>query len=144
MQRETMRARQLEFLQLTGNPIDMAIMGPKGRAAVLRSVSTTIGLPGEDIVPSDDEIQQQQAQAQQNAAAAGAAGHAQGPPVPPGGPGGGGPPAGGAAPAMRPPPPGNTANLAAPTPQQTPAPGGDSTKAQAPRASTFLQRPRGA
>ena len=144
MQRETMRARQLEFLQLTGNPIDMAIMGPKGRAAVLRSVSTTIGLPGEDIVPSDDEIQQQQAQAQQNAAAAGAAGHAQGPPVPPGGPGGGGPPAGGAAPAMRPPPPGNTANLAVPTPQQTPAPGGDSTKAQAPRASTFLQRPRGA
>ena len=144
MQRETMRARQLEFLQLTGNPIDMAIMGPKGRAAVLRSVSTTIGLPGEDIVPSDDEIQQQQAQAQQNAAAAGAAGHAQGPPVPPGGPGGGGPPAGGAAPATRPPPPGNTANLAVPTPQQTPAPGGDSTKAQAPRASTFLQRPRGA
>jgi hypothetical protein len=132
MQRETMRARQLEFLQLTGNPIDMSIMGPKGRAAVLRSVSTTIGLPGEEIVPTDDELQQQQAQAQANAAATGAAGHVQGPPVPPGGPGGGGPPAGPAA------PPGGV-----PTPQQTPAPGADSTKAQAPRAATFIQRPRG-
>jgi hypothetical protein len=141
MQRETMRARQLEFLQLTANPIDLGIMGPKGRAAVLRSVSTTIGLPGEEIVPSDDELQQQQAQAQANAAATGAAGHIQGPPEPPGGPGAGGPPAGSAGPPGRPPPPGNTANLAAPS--QQPAPGGESTQAQAPRTATFIQRPRG-
>ena len=38
-QRETQRARQLEFLQITANPIDMGIIGPKGRAQVLRSVS---------------------------------------------------------------------------------------------------------
>ena len=31
-QRETQRARQLEFLQITANPIDMSIIGPKGRA----------------------------------------------------------------------------------------------------------------
>ena len=30
-QRETQRARQLEFLQMTANPIDMGIIGPKGR-----------------------------------------------------------------------------------------------------------------
>jgi hypothetical protein len=147
MQRETMRARQLEFLQLTANPIDIGIMGPKGRAAVLRSVSTTIGLPGEEIVPTDDELQQQQAQAQANAAAAGAAGHQQTPPEGPGGPGGGKPPAGpGGPPAgpSRPPPPGNTANLAAGRPpSQQPQPGGESMQAQAPRTATFIQRPRG-
>jgi hypothetical protein len=59
-QRETQRARQLEFLQITGNPIDMQIIGPKGRAQVLRAVATEIGLPGENIVPSDAELQQQQ------------------------------------------------------------------------------------
>ena len=142
MQRETMRSRQLEFLQLTGNPIDMSIIGPKGRASVLRSVATTIGMPGDEIVPSDDELQQQQAQAQANAMAMGAAGHAQGPQVPPGGPGGGPHPAGPGGPPGAPPgPPG--APTPGGTPQQQPAPGGDSTKAQAPRTSTFLQRPRG-
>jgi hypothetical protein len=60
IQRETQRARQLEFLQLTANPIDMQIIGPKGRAQVLRSVATEIGMPGENIVPTDDEMDQQQ------------------------------------------------------------------------------------
>ena len=36
VQRETQRQRQLEFLQHTNNPIDMGIMGIKGRGAVLR------------------------------------------------------------------------------------------------------------
>ena len=56
MQRETQRQRQLEFLQITGNPIDMQIMGVRGRANVLRPVADGIGLDGEDIVPPDDEI----------------------------------------------------------------------------------------
>jgi hypothetical protein len=144
MQRETMRSRQLEFLQLTGNPIDVGIMGPKGRAAVLRSVSTTIGLPGEEIVPSDDEIAQQQAQAQANAAAAGAAGHLQGPTI---APGGGPPPGGPAGPPGAPPGPGGPPKPpggAQPgAPSQMPAPGADSAQAQAPRTATFMQRPRG-
>ena len=50
-QRETQRARQLEFLQMTANPIDMSIIGPKGRAKVLRGVATEIGLPGEKSCP---------------------------------------------------------------------------------------------
>ena len=80
MQKETQRQRQLEFLQTTANPLDMQIIGPKGRAAVLRAVSQTIGLPGEEIVPSDDELQAQQQQAQQAAQAQGQPGHSLGGP----------------------------------------------------------------
>jgi hypothetical protein len=90
MQRETLRQRQLEFLQLTANPIDLQIIGPKGRANVLRAVSQGIGLDGEQIVPSDDDLNQQQEQAAAVAQAQGAVGHAQGPPGAQGGPPGGG------------------------------------------------------
>jgi hypothetical protein len=67
VQRETQRQRQLEFLQITGNPVDTSIMGLKGRGSVLRSVSQTIGLDGEDVVPDDDELEKRQAAQQQNA-----------------------------------------------------------------------------
>jgi hypothetical protein len=90
IQRETQRSRQLEFLQITANPIDMSIMGPEGRAQVLRTVSEGIGMPGSEIVPSDDvlkekvaaaaQMAQQQAQPQQAAA-----GQAQGNQAPKGG-----------------------------------------------------------
>src|SRR5580698_1982121 len=88
-QRETQRARQLEFLQLTANPIDMAIIGPKGRAQVLRNVATEIGLPGENIVPSEADLDKQQQAATAQAGAQGQPGHAgvgapSGPPIPPG------------------------------------------------------------
>lgn len=56
VQRETQRIRQLEFLQTTANPIDAQIMGIPGRAKVLRSVASEIGLDGEGIIPPDDEI----------------------------------------------------------------------------------------
>lgn len=65
IQRETERSRQMEFLQATANPIDNAILGPNGRAKVLRSVSHGIGLDGEDIVPTEEEIKQNQQAAQQ-------------------------------------------------------------------------------
>ena len=80
IQRETMRQRQLEFLQITANPIDLQIMGPKGRAAVLRSVSHTVGMPGEDIVPSEEQLDAQQAQAAQLGAQTGQPGFATAPP----------------------------------------------------------------
>jgi hypothetical protein len=75
VQKETQRSRQLEFLQQTNNPIDIQIMGPKGRAILLREVSKTLGLDGADIVPSEDELDQQQMQAQAMAATAGTPGH---------------------------------------------------------------------
>ena len=68
VKREQDRMRQLEFLQLTANPIDQAIMGPVGRANVLRSVAGNLGLEHERTIPDDEEIRAQieaQAQAQQ-------------------------------------------------------------------------------
>jgi hypothetical protein len=60
IQRETLRQRQIEFLSATINPVDQHIVGLKGRAAVLRSVSSTIGMDGEAIVPSESEIEKMQ------------------------------------------------------------------------------------
>jgi hypothetical protein len=69
VKREQDRMRQLEFLQLTANPIDMAIVGPEGRANVLRSVAQNLGLEHERVLPDDEEIRanlaMQQAQAAQ-------------------------------------------------------------------------------
>lgn len=79
LQKETQRSRQLEFLQITANPIDTQILGPKGRAALLRSVSSTLGLDGQAIVPSEEEIDKQTQQAQQMAAMAAQAQGAQAP-----------------------------------------------------------------
>lgn len=63
--REAERMRQLEALQLTGNPIDMQIIGPRGRAALLRGVLENIGLDHEKIVPTDEEVVERVKQAQQ-------------------------------------------------------------------------------
>jgi len=75
VQKETQRARQLEFLQITANPIDAQIVGPKGRAAILRAVATTIGLPGEEVVPSRDEINTMEEASKQAAQQSGVPGH---------------------------------------------------------------------
>jgi len=92
MQRETQRQRQLEFLQITANPIDSQIMGIRGRANVLRPVADGIGLDGENVVPPDEEIAAQMA---------GPGGPQGGPPgAPPGAPAG--PPGGGGAPPTAP------------------------------------------
>jgi hypothetical protein len=76
VQRETQRARQLEFLGITANPMDAQIMGPKGRATVLRSVADTIGISGAQVVPSEDELETQQKAAAAKAAQQNIPGHA--------------------------------------------------------------------
>jgi len=86
VQKETQRARQLEFLQITANPLDSQIVGPKGRAAILREIAQTIGLDGEAIVPTSDEIDQaMQAQAMQAQQMAQLGAQAQGDQTPKGG-----------------------------------------------------------
>jgi hypothetical protein len=70
VKREQDRMRQLEFLQLTANPIDMGLIGPEGRANVLRSVATNLGLDHEATVPDAEELKAQ-LMAQQQAMAAG-------------------------------------------------------------------------
>lgn len=73
--RETVNVRRVEFLNATGNEIDMSIIGIDGRAALLREVAKGLQMPVDDIVPSRDKLnytnqmkqiaQAQQAQAQQ-------------------------------------------------------------------------------
>jgi hypothetical protein len=74
VQRETNRQRQMELLQATLNPVDQQIMGPLGRRALLYAVAQEVGLPGEEIVPTEDELkdkmQQAAVAAQQQAQAA--------------------------------------------------------------------------
>lgn len=67
VQRETIRQRQIEFLQATNNPTDMKIMGIKGRAAVLRPISNTIGLDGDDVVPPEEVLEKLEQQDKQGA-----------------------------------------------------------------------------
>jgi hypothetical protein len=75
VKREQDRMRQLEFLQLTANPIDQALMGPIGRANILRSVAGNLGLEHERVLPDDEELRQQMnAPPQLNLAAPGAGG----------------------------------------------------------------------
>lgn len=65
VKREQDRMRQLEFLQLTGNPIDMQIVGMEGRANVIRSVAGNLGLDHEKVVPDDEELKARQQAMQQ-------------------------------------------------------------------------------
>lgn len=80
VKREQDRMRQLEFLQLTGNPMDMQIVGMEGRANVIRSVASNLGLDHEKVVPDDETLRANaQAAQQQQAAAAQQQGTGQGP-----------------------------------------------------------------
>ena len=91
VQRETERQKQLQFLQITANPIDAPIIGEIGRARVLRAIAKDLGLP-DDVVP-DDQTLQAQLDAQKRMQAAGQAlqAHAQGQGVAVSGPGQGQP-----------------------------------------------------
>src|SRR5690606_33556130 len=67
VKREQDRMRQLEFLQLTANPIDQQIVGVEGRAHVIRSVAGNLGLDHERVVPDDEELRAQLQAMQQQA-----------------------------------------------------------------------------
>ena len=56
MQRETERQRQIEMLQATANPIDAQIIGLRGRGALLRTIANSLGMEGDAVVPTDDEL----------------------------------------------------------------------------------------
>ena len=78
VQNETERMRKLEMLQLTANPIDMAIIGEEGRAHMLRDIASDLGMPGVEIVPDSDTLRANREQAQTVQAAMGEAGQAAG------------------------------------------------------------------
>jgi hypothetical protein len=93
IQKETERQRQVEILQATANPLDVSIMGLRGRGALLRKVMEHVGLGDYELVPSDDELRARDEAARNQAAPPGAPGAPGGPPEgAPGGPPEGAPP----------------------------------------------------
>lgn len=62
--KETAEVRRIEFLNATANPIDFQIMGPEGRASVLREVSKSLQMPEEEVVPSRTKLEMKMQQGQ--------------------------------------------------------------------------------
>lgn len=54
--KETINVRRVEFLNATANEFDMGIIGPEGRAALLREVAKGLQMPVDDIVPSRERL----------------------------------------------------------------------------------------
>ena len=54
--REQQQMRRMEFLGLTNNPIDMAIIGPQGRAELLRESVKALDVPVDLVIPNRDEL----------------------------------------------------------------------------------------
>jgi hypothetical protein len=67
--KEALQMRRNEFLTATANPIDVNIVGPEGRAYLLRELARGLQMDTEKIVPNQDTMRQQsvQMQAQQMA-----------------------------------------------------------------------------
>lgn len=63
--KESAQQRRTQFLGMTANPIDMQIIGRKGRAALLRETAAAMELPVDEIVPSEEEIEKQDKEAAQ-------------------------------------------------------------------------------
>ena len=60
--KETVNVRRIEFLNATTNEIDAQIIGPEGRAAILREVAKGLQMPVDEIVPSREKLGYQQRQ----------------------------------------------------------------------------------
>lgn len=54
--KETVNMRRVEFLNATGNEIDMGIIGKDGRAAILREIAKGLQMPVDEIVPSRERL----------------------------------------------------------------------------------------
>lgn len=61
MQRETLRMRRIEYLNMTNNPIDQQLVGAEGRYHLLKEVARDLGLPVSDqFAMSEAQISQVQ------------------------------------------------------------------------------------
>lgn len=60
MAKEAAQQKRGEFLAATANPIDMQIIGIKGRAQVLREVARALEMDTDKIVPSNEELEQKE------------------------------------------------------------------------------------
>lgn len=138
IQKENARTKQLQFLQITANPIDAPIIGEMGRARVLRAVAQGLDLP-DDVVPDDQTLQSQiQAQKEAQQASQAVLAHAQAHGAAPGHPGSGPPgqsPGGGAK------PPGGAGSPPGPQAQGSPgpSPGAGGVASNTPPVNNFQQ-----
>jgi hypothetical protein len=57
--------RRSEFLQITANAIDQEIMGPEGRAQILRTIADDLNL-GENVIPNRQEIKRNRKKKEQS------------------------------------------------------------------------------
>lgn len=67
--KEALQMRRNEFLVATANPIDSQIVGPEGRAYLLRELARGLQMDTEKIVPNADSMKQQTLQTQAQALA---------------------------------------------------------------------------
>lgn len=59
MQKETLRMRRLEFLNITNNPLDQQLVGVEGRFHLLKEVARDLGMPVSDALPlSEAQVEQ--------------------------------------------------------------------------------------
>ena len=65
--KESAQVRRNEFLQFTGNPIDMQIIGLEGRAELLRQATKTLDINPDKVVPSNSVLRQRAMMAQMQA-----------------------------------------------------------------------------
>lgn len=68
MVKEQQQVRRMEFLRNTANPIDAPIIGPKGRAAMLREALQSMDINPDDVLPPEDEMRAQMMQQAMQAA----------------------------------------------------------------------------
>lgn len=63
LQKDNMALRRAEFLQMTGNPVDMQIVGIEGRANILKEQAKLLGMNPDDIVKDGEQLRAEQAMA---------------------------------------------------------------------------------
>jgi len=63
--REQAQLRRAEFLNMTNNDVDMAIIGPEGRIEILRAAADLLDLNTDKIVPEQEEYIARQKKAQE-------------------------------------------------------------------------------
>jgi hypothetical protein len=66
--KEQLQIRRAQFLAQTANPMDAQIMGPLGRAELLRGTAKSLDYNPDDIIPSRDEMMSKMQQQSQPAA----------------------------------------------------------------------------
>jgi hypothetical protein len=65
MHKEQVAVRRNEFLAATANPVDLQIVGPEGRAYLLREIAQGLDMDTDKLVPSTDMMKFKQEQIQQ-------------------------------------------------------------------------------